>query len=96
MKALLITLTFVLGCSMQRSRITREPFGQLPDGRHVELFTLRNDHGIELRAISAQEADDLRHVRLRLRVGRHAAACRNRARPGVVRGERERHRREAR
>ena len=52
MKALLITLTFVLGCSMQRSRITREPFGQLPDGRHVEVFTLRNDHGVELRAMT--------------------------------------------
>ncbi len=53
MKALLITLTFVLGCSMQRSApISREPFGQLPDGRRVELFTLRNDHGIELRAMT--------------------------------------------
>lgn len=33
-------------------RVVRAPFGRLPDGDAVESFTLRNAHGIELRAIS--------------------------------------------
>src|SRR5919197_1022996 len=53
-------LTFAAGCTMSRSapspspfpRIAREPFGQLPDGRRVELFTLRNGRGIEVRAMT--------------------------------------------
>src|SRR5438093_2446298 len=32
--------------------VTRAPFGHLPDGRVVELFTLRNAHGVELRAMT--------------------------------------------
>lgn len=32
--------------------ITREPFGTAPDGQPVELFTLTNAHGIELKAMS--------------------------------------------
>jgi len=31
--------------------VTRVPFGKLPDGRAVELFTLTNEHGVEVRAI---------------------------------------------
>jgi aldose 1-epimerase len=32
--------------------MTRAPFGRLPDGRPVDVFTLTNGHGLELRAIS--------------------------------------------
>ena len=32
--------------------VTRAPFGALPDGTAVESFTLRNAHGLEVRAIS--------------------------------------------
>lgn len=32
--------------------VSREPFGKMPDGASVEMFTLRNAAGIELRAIS--------------------------------------------
>lgn len=52
MRHFLLALTFALGCAMQSPRVTREPFGQLPDGRRVELFTLRNGHGIEVRAMT--------------------------------------------
>jgi aldose 1-epimerase len=34
------------------SHVKREPFGRMPDGAAVELFTLKNAHGIELRAMS--------------------------------------------
>ncbi len=33
-------------------KVTRAPFGQLPDGRSVELFTLTNVHGIEVRVMT--------------------------------------------
>ena len=32
--------------------LTRAPYGRLPDGREVEQFTLRNAHGVEVRAIT--------------------------------------------
>ena len=32
--------------------VTRAPFGRLPDGRAVELFTLTNAHGVEVRAMT--------------------------------------------
>jgi aldose 1-epimerase len=32
--------------------VTRAPFGKLPDGTAVEAFTLRNAHGVEVRAIT--------------------------------------------
>jgi len=32
--------------------VTRAPFGKLPDGRTVELFTLTNAHGIEVRVMT--------------------------------------------
>ena len=37
---------------MQRAGVSRAPFGQLPDGRRVELFTLTNPHGVEVRAMT--------------------------------------------
>jgi aldose 1-epimerase len=51
---LIIALTLASGCTMRgsSSRISREPFGQMPDGRRVELFTLSNAHGIEVRAMT--------------------------------------------
>ena len=39
-------------CTMGRDRVARAPFGQLPDGRPVELFTLTNVHGTEVRAMT--------------------------------------------
>jgi aldose 1-epimerase len=33
-------------------RVSRAPFGRMPDGAAVESFTLRNAHGIEVRAIT--------------------------------------------
>jgi aldose 1-epimerase len=36
----------------QTPSVTRAPFGHLPDGRSVELFTLTNSHGIEARAMT--------------------------------------------
>src|SRR5204863_2653979 len=41
-------LTLFSGCTMRRVGPTRAPFGQLPDGRGVELFTLKSGHGIEV------------------------------------------------
>ena len=32
--------------------VRREPFGRLPDGRAVELYTLTNAHGVEVRAMT--------------------------------------------
>ena len=32
--------------------VTRAPFGRMPDGRPVDVFTLTNGHGLEMRAIS--------------------------------------------
>src|SRR4029079_270025 len=32
--------------------VTRAPFGRLPDGRPVAVFTLSNGQGLEMRAIS--------------------------------------------
>src|SRR5262245_4842430 len=40
------------GCPMQQAGVSRAPFGHLPDGRRVELFTLTNPHGIEVRAMT--------------------------------------------
>lgn len=41
-------LTLFSGCTMRRVGLTRAPFGHLPDGRGVELFTLKSGHGIEV------------------------------------------------
>lgn len=38
--------------SQQSLTVSRAPFGQLPDGRDVELFTLTNAHGIEIRVMT--------------------------------------------
>ena len=38
--------------SQQSLSVSRAPFGTLPDGRTVELFTLTNAHGIEIRAMT--------------------------------------------
>jgi len=37
---------------MRGDRVARAPFGHLADGRPVELFTLTNAHGIEVRAMT--------------------------------------------
>jgi galactose mutarotase-like enzyme len=47
------SLLFVLRDTSQGSpRVTRAPFGKLPDGRSVELFTLTNAHGVEVRVMT--------------------------------------------
>ena len=38
--------------AQEKSGMTREPFGRTPDGTAVEMFTLRNAAGMEVRAIS--------------------------------------------
>jgi len=45
-------LILASGCTMHRDRVSRGPFGELADGRRVELFTLTNAHGIEVRAMT--------------------------------------------
>ncbi|PYO86598.1 MAG: galactose-1-epimerase [Gemmatimonadetes bacterium] len=45
-------LILASGCTMHRDRVSRAPFGELADGRRVELFTLTNAHGIEVRAMT--------------------------------------------
>lgn len=37
---------------MHKAGVSRSAFGRLPDGRPVELFTLTNAHGIEVRAMT--------------------------------------------
>src|SRR5262245_784547 len=34
------------------TRVARAPFGMLPDGTSVELYTLRNRHGLEVRVMT--------------------------------------------
>src|ERR1044072_9918571 len=41
--------------SQQSLSVSRAPFGTLPDGRAVELFTLTNAHGVEIRAMTYGE-----------------------------------------
>ena len=48
----IIAVILCSGCTMQRAGVSRAPFGQLPDGRRVELFTLTNPQGIEVRAMT--------------------------------------------
>ena len=52
-KLVLVALAFS-ACTSPRSapQVSRTPFGQLPDGRPVELVTLANRHGIEVRAMT--------------------------------------------
>jgi aldose 1-epimerase len=45
------TLLLMAACAREReANIKRAPFGRLPDGTAVELFTLTNAHGVEIRA----------------------------------------------
>jgi len=48
----LITFILFSGCTMRRAEPSRAPFGQLPDGRRVELFTLRNTHGVQVQVMT--------------------------------------------
>jgi aldose 1-epimerase len=47
----ILALTLASACTRSQ-RVTREQFGKLPDGGSVELFTLTNRHGIEVRAMT--------------------------------------------
>src|SRR5437868_982830 len=82
-----------------RSRVTCSFSASLSACLRFRWYWVTND-GSSWRPISipfaAWQAEEARHVRLRLRDGRHAAAGRDSARTRVVRREGERHRREAR
>jgi len=54
---LLIALAAVAACapkgtSMNHATVHSDPFGSTPDGKAVELFTLTNAHGIEVRVMT--------------------------------------------
>jgi len=57
-RAAVATLSLVACTVKQRTEappavtVTRAPFGRLPDGRAVELYTLVNSHGIEVRVMT--------------------------------------------
>ena len=47
------SLLVIAACARERgATIVRAPFGKLPDGTAVELFTLTNAHGVEVRAMT--------------------------------------------
>ena len=48
------TVIFTMNRNVNNSTpsVTRQPFGKLTDGRTVELFTLTNAHGVEVRAMT--------------------------------------------
>src|SRR5919106_6607224 len=55
----ILVITTLDGCTTHRrsnvtapASVTRTPFGQLPDGRTVELFAMTNAQGIEVRAMT--------------------------------------------
>ena len=50
----ILVLTCAAACTpaAPHPTVMRAPFGRLPDGRSVELFTIRNGHGIEVRAMT--------------------------------------------
>jgi aldose 1-epimerase len=56
--AMLFATLFILSLAMQqtpqqeRSPVTVAPFGRMPDGKAVEVYTLRNARGMEVRAIT--------------------------------------------
>ncbi|NJD11268.1 MAG: galactose mutarotase [Gemmatimonadetes bacterium] len=55
-----LTLLFSLGCAQDQEKapmenqrsVTQAPFGTMPDGQAVEVFTLTNANGVELKAIT--------------------------------------------
>lgn len=51
-----VTLLSLVGCSSGESPVTRSitsaPFGATPEGEPVDLFTMTNPNGIEVRAIT--------------------------------------------
>ena len=48
----MITVIVFTGCTQHSAGVQRASFGELPDGREVELFTLTNVHGIQVRAMT--------------------------------------------
>lgn len=50
----ILALICVAACTSTATHpgVTREPFGRLPDGRSVDLFTMRSGDGIEVRAMT--------------------------------------------
>jgi aldose 1-epimerase len=52
MRAPAVAVVILLAECAMPAAVSRAPFGRLPDGRDVELFTLRNAHGVEVRAMT--------------------------------------------
>jgi aldose 1-epimerase len=55
--AVAITLASLAGCSKtlppaEKPKITKESFGKLPDGKDVEIYTLSNKNGVEVRIMN--------------------------------------------
>lgn len=55
--AVAITLASLAGCSKtlpppEKPKIIKESFGKLPDGRDVEIYTLSNKNGVEVRIMN--------------------------------------------
>ena len=64
--------------STSPARTTRAPFGTLPDGTAIELFTVTNGHGIELRAMTYGAIIlSLKRAGPRRRAGRRRARLRH-------------------
>lgn len=51
-QALVVACTDQRPTDMSKPGVTREQFGTMPDGTSVEVFTLSNEHGVEIRAIT--------------------------------------------
>src|SRR4051794_24585277 len=41
--------TLILGNAMQAAKVEKAPFGKTPDGQQVEVYTLRNASGMEVK-----------------------------------------------
>ena len=63
--------------STSPARTTRAPFGTLPDGTAIELFTVTNGHGIELRAMTYGAIPVIEGAGPRRRAGRRRARLRH-------------------
>ena len=48
-----ITFCLLLTCvALAHGQVTKEPFGKTPDGQQVDIYTLRNAHGVEAKIMN--------------------------------------------
>jgi aldose 1-epimerase len=52
LRALVVASVLLAAAAPREASVTRGPFGKLPDGTAVEVFTLTNASGVEIRAIT--------------------------------------------